>query len=387
MSHRQSLRIIATVMGLAVALAALPAQAQDTTKTKLDVALELAAQTGRPVFVVGSRQSCGLCQAFLAELNGDRNARAVMSQFVPVKLDIDSSAEWQALTKYPYESGGSLPILMVFRADGEQIYGRSGAPEQTALFLVEQLKKSGTQLSSQQLAQLRESIDKAQALIDEGKIEQAVPLLKKYAGSGSYAAAAIQLDKMVEELTATGKAALEAAEQEMKSGSPSFEAALKFLDVERQYGGLPGLAITIREKGKTYRKDDAWAALMDQATLFDKAQRYASEGNSRQAAGYFQGLKQKYPGTPAAERADQELAKLDAAPPAASVSSASSAAAAPKAEDSEANLKQAASYLRFGKTFHFSNPDNARKYYEKVIEVAPNSDLAAEARKRIADLP
>ena len=387
MTNRQSLRTMAAVWGLVVALAALPAQAQDSAKSKLDAALEIAAQTGRPVFVVGSRASCGLCQAFLAELQSDRQARALVSQFVPIKLDIDNAAEWQALTKYPYESGGSLPIVMVFRADGEQVYGRSGAPEQTALFLVEQLKKSGTQLSSQQLAQLRESIDKAQALIDDEKIEQAVPLLKKYAGSGSYAAAAVQVDKMVEELTTAGKAALEAAEGQMKSGSPSFEAALAFLEVERQYGALPDLSITIREKDKTYRKDDAWAPLMDQATLFDKAQRYASEGNSRQAAGYFQGLKQKYPGTPAAERAEQELAMLDAAPPAASVSSASSTAAASKAGDSEVNLKQAASYLRFGKTFHYTNPDNARKYYEKVIEAAPDSDLAAEARKRMADLP
>lgn len=74
-----------------------------------------------------------------------------------MKLDVDNAAEWQALTKYPFESGGSLPILIIFRADGEQLYARSGAPEQTAFFLAEHLKKSGSQLGSQQLAHLRGS--------------------------------------------------------------------------------------------------------------------------------------------------------------------------------------------------------------------------------------
>lgn len=81
MSAIGSARALAAVLGLAASLVALPGYAQeDSTKSKLDAALELASQTGRPVLVMGSRESCGLYQAFLAELSGDRRARAIVSQ-------------------------------------------------------------------------------------------------------------------------------------------------------------------------------------------------------------------------------------------------------------------------------------------------------------------
>lgn len=347
------------------------------TKSKFDAAMEVANQTGRPVLVVGTRESCGLCKAFLAELQSDRQARAVASQFVPLQINIDDPAERSAMAKYRYD-GSVLPIIWIVRADGEQLYGHAGAPDRTAPFLAEHLKNGGTLLNSQQLTQLNQSVEKAKSLIEEGKIDQAAPLLKRYAGSGSYAAAAVQLDKMVEELTTAGRTALESAEQNMKAGSPSFDAALALVAVDRQYGALPELALAIRDTVKEYRKDEAWATLLDQAELFSKAQRYADEGQTRQAASYFQGLKQKHPGTQAAEQAEQALAKLDQAP----------ATSTPKTatEDNPAKLKQAASYLRFGKTFHFSNPESARKYYEKAIETAPDSEYAAEARKQLAQL-
>lgn len=372
-------RCAAAMLSCALCLAAFPeVRGQEgAAKSKFEAAMEIASQTGRPVLAVGTRDTCGLCKAFLAELQSDRQVRLVASQFVPVQIDIDEPAQRSALARYRHD-GNVLPVIWIIRADGEQLYGHAGAPERTAPFLAEHLKRSGTLLSGQQLAQLTEAVEKAQSLVEAGKIEQAVPLLKRYANSGSYAAAAVQMDQLAQEVASAGKSALEAAEQGMQADSPSLDAALAFVEVQHQFGSLPELTIAIRDKAREYRKDEDRAPLLAQAELFHKAQQYAAEGKIRQAASYFQGLKQQHPGTPAAERAEQALAELDNAP--------AETTPSPRSSDNDPKVRQAASYLRFGKTFHFTNADNARKYYEKAIEAAPNSEHAAEARKLLSQL-
>jgi tetratricopeptide (TPR) repeat protein len=349
------------------------------SKPKLDLALETSAQTGRPVLIVGARDTCGLCKSFLAELQTDPRARAATGQFVSLKLDVDDPAEWSpAARKYPYQ-GGLLPIILIVRADGEQLYGNAGAPPQAAAFLFEQLKKAGTVLNPKQLEQVRESAEKAQALVEAGKIDQAVSLMKRHLETGSYAAPAVELQKLADELSAKAKDALAAAEQAMND-EPHFEAALAFAETERLYSELPEVGNAIKDKEKEYRKNPAWVDLLNQAEIFTRAQAFADDGKNRQALALFQSLQEKYPGSPAAGKAGEEIAKLDQTP------ETSVSTAAVSTEDS-ADVKRAASYLRFGKTFQGKDAEKARKYFEKVIETAPDSDLAAEARQLLEKLP
>jgi hypothetical protein len=48
--------------------------------------------------------------------------------------------------------------------------------------------------------------------------------------------------------------------------------------------------------------------------------------------------------------------------------------------DSAANAKRAASYLSMAKTYSKNQPEKAREYAEKVVDLAPDSAHAREAK-------
>lgn len=351
------------------------------SKSKLDTALETASRTGRPVLIVGARDGCGLCQAFLAELQSDPNARAATSRFISLKYDVDDRTEWpKVANQYNYD-GSYLPVILVLRADGKQLYGHAGAPPLASAFLIDQLKKSGPVPNAKQINQLREAADKAAELVQAGKIDQAVPLIKRHLDSSAFAEPVIELKKLAEELTATAKATLDESVKSMEADPPSFEAALAFVETSRLYGELPTIEEAIKDKEKEYRKNSNWVDLLNQAEMLSKAQAYVTDGKARQAIGIFQSLQQKYPGSPGAEKAKEQLAGLD-------TSDETAAASTPGADaPASESLKRASSYLRFGKSFQSKDPAKARKYYEKVIETAPNSELATEALQLLNQLP
>ena len=87
----------------------------------------------------------------------------------------------------------------------------------------------------------------------------------------------------------------------------------------------------------------------------------------------------KYPDTPVARLAQEELTRLDPAA-AADAGGASKPAGGEAAGSAASAEKKASSYLKMAKTFAAGKPDKAREYAQKAIEAAPDGESAREAK-------
>ena len=316
--------------------------------------------------------------------------RQLAAQFVLIKLDTGGSEDWKKWSrKYDHEGRG-IPIVFVVRADGKQLYGKSGTPDPLEAFLLLALNGSGKILNDRQLDKLAKDAEQAQTHVEAGELEQAVALVARSAGSGSFARPAVAIDKLATELEEKGNMAFEEARQPFASDGATLDQAFALLDAEQTYGELPSLKKTFNAALADLRKDAAKRELLQQAELIQKARGHEAEQKWKPAVAAYQLVVTKFPDTPAAELAAGKLKEL-AEQQGVEVSAADPKAggpAKPRADPvaDDQNEKQAASQLRFGKALMKGNPAKARGYLEKAIELAPDSSIADEARELLKKL-
>jgi len=295
----------------------------------------------------------------------ERAVTALAAQFVPIKVDTGGTPEWgRVARKYKYEGNG-IPILMVIRADGKQLYGRSGSPAQLAAFLAGHLKQSGNLLDDRKRGEIAAAVKSAKENIEAKNMDPVIDAIVRHAGSGSFDEASVTMDALAEEVTKEAVAAINEADAELQKRETMWDGALAFAQLERTYRRLPGVSNLLTEKQRDYRKDATMRDQVELARLLDRAQTYAEEEKFRQAATLFESIVKDYPDTPAAKTAAEELPKL-----------------AGKAEpQSDADERRALSQLRLGKQLLKRKPEIAQEYFERVIKLAPNSEAAKEAKK------
>ena len=306
----------------------------------------------------------------------------LLAQFVSVHID-SNSTEWHAWDrKYPSQ-GGSIPIVYIVRADGESLYAESNSlpGAELTLLLAQTLAKSGKMLSEAQLKKLTDGVAAADKAHEAGDIAAAVLAAARLAGSGSYAEAALAADALAVKLADEAQEKIIAADKKLNEESTALQGAVELAAVNRLYRKLPGVVKAVKDVTAKHALDAAGRERFAQAEQFDRAAAYEDEREAAKAARIYQQLLEKYPSGPAAEQARTRLAALGPAAAAAADKTPPGGKSAPSQD-----LKKAASMLKMAKLFAEKKPEKAKAYAEQILQLAPDSPQAQEAKSLLESL-
>ncbi len=198
--------------------------------------------------------------------------------FVPLKIETRGE-EWSKWTSQYRHEGSSIPIVFVVRADGKQLYGRSGPlpglelPQMINLVL----SQSGAIYNDQQLKLLEETLDRAKQASEDGDVNGAVREMSKLVKLGtpgelgSFSEAAIEADRLAEELAEMGRASLNEAKALLENEDTVFEGALALAETRRTYVTLPALKDEVTAELNRMRADDQLRGTLKLAEQLDEA--------------------------------------------------------------------------------------------------------------------
>lgn len=389
-------RTISAAIVLAAVLSGLPT----AWAISVDEALQLSQKTGRPILAMVGSKDCGACIALEKRLNADSQAQPLIANFIPLKID-QGTPDWQAWGSRFESTGATIPKVFVVRADGQQLFGQSATLPGSELtsFLTQMLAQSGAPLAERQIEQMESALIAANKLLNEQQVEKAVQAIAPCLGSGSYASAAVEIEKLGQRMVDEALAAAKSAEAKLASDDESFAGALELLALERTHAKLPAAVEAIRDILKQHRRDSDLKDAFSQAQAADRAKALEDKKQEKRAMAAYEALAARYEGQPAGEYADERIAALESsgvprsgAASAARPSAPSGAAVASSdrpvkpAASSDAKLKKAVSLLNQGKNLLAKNPDRARQYLDQVIELAPGSEPALDARDLLESL-
>jgi len=135
---------------IAVMIVALTSQAVNAGNVRSldDLKKEMQA-TGRPGMVIAGADWCPYCRQMAQEMATSRELRSLQRNYSILKVNSDS-AVWPRMKQVFEFNGGGVPAVLVFRADGEQLYAQSGKPNDLPAFFQRYLDQAGTILTSAQ---------------------------------------------------------------------------------------------------------------------------------------------------------------------------------------------------------------------------------------------
>ena len=296
-----------------------------------------------------------------------------------LKVGTDDRQMWGEWSRKYKHEGNGIPIVYVIRADGKQLYGKSGTPSPLPLFLLSALKQGGQLLPEKQLKSLYRNFEAAERAHKAGDTAAAVTHLLQNLGTGSYSQVAVASTKLASTLNQEATDALEKATAGMESRTNQLASAIQLVQIEQTYGKLPEMRKVLPSALKKHRTNAETRPLMKQAETLVKAQSFQAAKKWRQAAASYQLVIDRHPNTAAAKLATQELEKVRSQPTTAASTAKPNNTPQPTSPTSK-NDKQAASLLRLGKLLLKRNPKQARTYFMRVIKTAPDSPAAREAR-------
>lgn len=254
-------------------------------------------------------------------LETDSSLSQFAGQFVPLKV-ISKGEQWQQwATKYKKE-GSSIPIIYVVRADGEQLYGKSGALSGDALpeLLMSVAQQSG-RIFAESECQLLESCNHAAelALNDDRFVDAAIAMapvskLGKLGGLQSYAAPAIKANELAKQIGDYSLDALKEAEEKIDDSERFFEGVVELSHISEYYAKFPATKQASGSLLKKVRQDKVQRELLKPAKELVKARFSAGrpkKSDKKRAVKSYELILKKFGETPAGEIARRELQQLD----------------------------------------------------------------------------
>lgn len=373
------LMIARSVAVLATAVSASTARAD-----QIDDALALSKQTGRPILAIAGSDTCAACKALEKSLQSQTSLQPLLAQFVPLRVGFSGTGDFgKWATLYPVE-GNSIPKVFVIRADGEKLYGQSGAPTSLGEFLQQQLGASGAILSAAQIDQLSQQVAKAKKLLDEGNVPQAITATMRCMTTKSFAEPAVAAGQLFAKIETDGQTAIKQASESLtKSDAPDAQlmAVVTLIETARLYAKLPLVAkaanVALRdvrkENGKTGKNN---RDILKQAEAIDAAKDLERKSPGPRAMTKYQQIAKDFPDSPAAKFAQERIAILEKNPGATSLNSDATSGKTAKAQ-SGVDEKRAASLLKMAASLADAKPRKAREYAEKAKALAPEGSAAA----------
>ena len=290
---------------------------------------------------------------------------------MPLRVNIDTPDGKTWTSYFPFE-GGTTPALYVIRADGKQMYGRSGTPPNLPRFLHDQLQDAGEIPSNRQLALMARASDAASRLYLDNNIGDAITKVKPFAEVNSYALPAVQLKALAEQFEARGEKSINEAANAMQAENPTLEDALALVRTRRTFGKLPSVQASLNDTLTKVRDSTAKLELLEQAELIDAGIQLQRRSINTRAVQTFRELLKKHPHSEAAALATEHLKELESS----SLSDMPDAA--------HLNVQRAKSLLVLARSF--DEPELVRRYAGHALELVPaDSALATEARRLIQE--
>ena len=378
------------VFARSVAVLATALTASAAWADQIDDALALSKKTGRPVLAIAGSDTCAACKALEKSLQSQTSLQPLLAQFVPLRVGFSGTGDygkWAAL--YPVE-GNSIPKVFVIRADGEKLYGQSGAPTSLGEFLQQQLGASGAILSAAQIDQLSQQVAKAKKLLDEGNVPQAITATMRCMTTKSFAEPAVAASQLFAKIETDGQTAIKQASESLtKSDAPDAQlmAVVTLTETARLYAKLPLVAKAANVALRDVRKEKNNRDVLKQAEAVDAAKDLERKSPGPRAMTKYQQIAKDFPDSPAARFAQERIAVLEKSPGSTSLTSdatGSKTAKAPTGVDE----KRAASLLRMAASLADAKPLKAREYAEKAKALAPEGSAAAnDAAELLKRLP
>lgn len=283
----------------------------------VDSAFAAAESSGRPILAIAGRESCGACKALEQRLNSDRALAPLVAQFVPLVLDVDKP-DFQAWSARAPFSGNFIPYVYIVRADGKVLHAASGAPqgEELPLLLATQLQQAGVALPEEKLTQLANAWAAAVKFRQAGQTSPAIQKILRFAGSGSFAKPAVELDKLLSDIQAEAQASVAAAQKRLAEEDPPVEAAMDLLHAAQTYARLPQFKNALKATILKYRKQVETKDLFAQADLLNRGKQSEEKGSVKRANDAYGQVISRFPDAPAArlaqDRMDAIAAEMDA---------------------------------------------------------------------------
>jgi len=253
--------------------------------------------------------------ALLNRLQTDQSLARYAGWFIPLKIETNGE-EWRKWASQYRHQGSSIPIVYVVRADGKQLYARSGSlPGPELPLMIEQvLSQAGTVYNDQQLQILKSSLDKSQELLDAGDTAGAVREFSKISKVGalgqlgSYAQPAVQADSFAQKLVEQGRTALTEANDKLGQEDSRLEGALALAETKRIYSALPPLRNDIVAAANAARTNPSLRDTLKLAEQLDEARDLLQKpAGQRRAVTALNRIIAENPGTPAAKLAGDWL--------------------------------------------------------------------------------
>ena len=174
------------------------------------------------------------------------------------------------------------------------------------------------------------------------------------------------------------------AEQILNGKSPSaanlFEAVVAALTVENDYAELPTFTAELLPRIEAIKGNPKAAAALEPAAPIVEAETLYRQEQHDKAIAILTPLAARSGDDGVAEYARSALARWQKTRPGESTAGASPRRDSPMGDSLSDSAKAAALQLQLGKRMLERNPDSAPKYFERAIELAPDSPAAAEAR-------
>lgn len=238
---------------------------------------------------------------------------------MPLKIDTDGQ-DWAAWSrKYTFEGNG-IPILYVIRADGQQLYGRSGGKPGGELpqFLSAQLENAGTIFTVQQLTALRTAVSGAQQALEAKNPRLAVQRfesirkLGRPGQLGSYSSIANEADKLYQQLVEQAQSALMKGQEQLRDDDQRFDGMLTIITANRNYQKLPEVKKELGLAERELARNPAWKDELKQAELLERAIALTLQKNSqKQLVTALENVVTRFPMSRASEKAQQILRELE----------------------------------------------------------------------------
>ncbi len=347
---------------------------------------DLVAQmrdTGKPALIIAGNEGCVYCRQMAQELAANQEIQPLVRQFYVVKVDTESN-DWPVLRNaFKFEESG-IPAVFVVRGDGKLIYSESGKPTDVGAFLKQMLDSAGTILDAERLKSVQKAARDAQLAVKRKDFARATSILKEQGGTGSYAAAALALQKLADDLTAQAIAAADAAEAQVTGREKPVEAAIELTQLRRTFADLPAAKEHVDAVWMRLAENDAHKELMQHAARLDEAAQHVTAKKWEEALAIYRDIVEASPDSTSATYAQGEIPEIERR---AAIAKNGKSASTPAASDSAApDPKKAAAYLKFARVFLNKDPDKARDYLQRTIDAAPDSAEAEEAQKLLDGL-
>jgi len=331
----------------------------------------------------------------------DPQVGQLLQNFVPLKVDAKSD-DFQTLARQYKPPGNGIPMMYVIGANGAELDKISGAPKGDGLntFLARSLSRAALAGpgglagpagggAPDEEPETSRPVDtgptEAEIRAKERRLQTLIRRAQNFAAKGDFAAASgivgplmedpetpasNELDQLVVGLKQKAGQAITAADGRRESGQLLL-AAVAVVEAERMYGPLPSVKPELATARDAIAESSGGETALRQAEAVDIARAAEADRDLEGAIKAYEAVVEAFPNTQVAQMAEVRGKQLAAARPA----------------NTGGDLEKAQSMFTMAQAIAERDPNKAKKYLVKVIEIAPQgSGVSGDASAMLRGL-